>query len=134
MKGSCHPASPLHRFIVSSCASYLSVSRPGPLRSGLPKPFLKPLGMVVALAAAGAFTADAAYARPAVAADERGDLALAPYYTVRGEWVTGLHIVNTSQRTQVVKVRFRRATDGMNRAGFQPGDGAPRRVRGFSER
>ena len=37
---------------------------------------------------------------------------------MRGEWVTGLHIVNTSPRTQVVKVRLRRATDGMNALDF----------------
>ena len=61
----------------------------------------------------------------AVAA-ERGDLALVPYYTVRDQWVTGIHIVNTSDSTQVVKVRFRRATDGMNALDFNivmsPGD------------
>ena len=51
-------------------------------------------------------------------ADERGDLALVPYYTVRGQWVTGIHIVNTSDSTQVVKVRLRRATDGMNALDF----------------
>ena len=53
-----------------------------------------------------------------VAANERGDLALVPYYTVWGEWVTGLHIVNTSKRTQVVKLRFRRATDALNALDF----------------
>ena len=53
-----------------------------------------------------------------VAANERGDLALVPYYTVWGEWVTGLHIVNTSNRTQVVKLRFRRATDALNALDF----------------
>ena len=90
--------------------------KPKPMQP--PSPQLKPLGLAVALAAAGAFTADAAYARPEVAAAERGDLALVPYYTVRGEWVTGLHIVNTSAHTQVVKLRFRRATDGMNALDF----------------
>ena len=53
-----------------------------------------------------------------VAADDRGDLALVPYYTVRDAWVTGIHIVNTSKRTQVVKVRLRRATDAMNALDF----------------
>ena len=56
--------------------------------------------------------------KPGVAANDHGDLALVPYYTVAGDWVTGLHIVNTSQRTQVVKVRFRRATDGMDALDF----------------
>ena len=60
-----------------------------------------------------------AVAQPAVAVAERGDLALVPYYTVvRGEWVTGIHIVNTSEHTQVVKFRFRRATDGMDALDF----------------
>ena len=53
-----------------------------------------------------------------VASNDRGDLALVPYYTVRDDWVTGLHIVNTSERTQVVKVRFRRATDAMDALDF----------------
>ena len=59
-----------------------------------------------------------ASAQPTLAPNERGDLALVPYYTVLDEWVTGLHIVNTSARTQVVKVRFRRATDGMDALDF----------------
>ena len=67
-----------------------------------------------------------AVAQPTAAVAERGDLALVPYYTVRDQWVTGIHIVNTSERTQVVKVRFRRATDGMNALDFNivmsPGD------------
>ena len=103
---------------------------------------LRLLGLVAALAAACAFAAlgpaaepserrsaelaaarvaaatEAAATRPALAANERGDLALAPYYTVRDQWVTGLHIVNTSDRTQVVKVRFRRATDAMGALDF----------------
>ena len=57
-------------------------------------------------------------ARPMAVAAERGDLALVPYYTVRGQWVTGIHIVNTSDSTQVVKVRFRRATDGLDALDF----------------
>ena len=62
--------------------------------------------------------ASVANAQPTVAPNERGDLALVPYYTVLNEWVTGLHIVNTSARTQVVKVRFRRATDAMDALDF----------------
>ena len=103
---------------------------------------LRLLGLAAALAAACAFAApgraaepierrsaelaearvaaatEGTAAQPALAADERGDLALAPYYTVRDQWVTGLHIVNTSDRTQVVKVRFRRATDAMGALDF----------------
>ncbi len=40
-----------------------------------------------------------------------GDLALVPYYTVRGNFVTGVHIINTGAHTQVVKFRMRRAED-----------------------
>ena len=53
----------------------------------------------------------------AVAA-ERGDLALVSYYTMRNPWVAGIHIVNTSDSTQVTKVRFRRAIDGQDALGF----------------
>ena len=113
----------------------LHPAKPEPLK-------LRLLGLVVALAAACAFGApgraaepierrsaepaearvmaatERAATRPALAANERGDLALAPYYTVTDQWVTGLHIVNTSDRTQVVKVRFRRATDAMGALDF----------------
>ncbi len=40
-----------------------------------------------------------------------GDLALVPYYTVRNNFSTGVHIINTSGHTQVVKFRLRRAAD-----------------------
>ena len=75
------------------------------------------LGLAAALVAATGLCA-AAGAQPIAVADERGDLALVPYYTVRGQWVTGIHIVNTSDMTQVVKFRVRRATDGMNALDF----------------
>ena len=77
----------------------------------------RPLGLAAALVAAAGLAPRAA-AQPALAANERGDLALVPYYTVRGQWVTGIHIVNTSDSTQVVKVRFRRATDGLDALDF----------------
>ena len=81
---------------------------------------LKPLALplAAALAASCAGLSAAAVAQPTAAPAERGDLALVPYYTVRGQWVTGIHIVNTSDSTQVVKVRLRRATDGMNALDF----------------
>ncbi len=44
-------------------------------------------------------------------ADAIGDLALVPYYTVRNNFATGVHIINTSAHTQVVKFRLRRAED-----------------------
>ncbi len=42
---------------------------------------------------------------------ELGQLALVPYYTVRGNFVTGVHIINTGNATQAVKFRMRRAED-----------------------
>jgi hypothetical protein len=43
-----------------------------------------------------------------------GDAAFVPYYTVEGSWVTGVHVINTSDMTQVIKVRFRRAEDSLD--------------------
>lgn len=90
----------------------------------------KPLGMAAAVAVASASYAGLANAQtpifdtlaPEVSApvssSELGDLALVPYYTVNGEWITGVHIVNTSASTQVVKVRFRRASDSLDALDF----------------
>lgn len=74
----------------------------------------KPLGLAAAVAAASAGVAHA----QTVANNDLGDLALVPYYTVNGEWVTGIHIVNTSSKTQVVKFRFRRAADSLDALDF----------------
>ena len=82
------------------------------------KKFLKPLGIATAVAAASAGYVNVATAQPSVANNALGDLALVPYYTVNGEWITGIHIVNTSDRTQVVKFRFRRATDSLDALDF----------------
>ena len=81
------------------------------------KPFSRSLGLAAALVAATGL-APVASAQSTLAPNEHSDLALAPYYTVLDEWVTGLHIVNTSARTQVVKLRFRRATDAMDALDF----------------
>ena len=140
-------ASSLRRFVASSLRRFVASSRlaavmfsvrasrwlqsrltPSPLRSHrlpskrLPfKPFGRfsgrSLGLTAALVAATGL-APVASAQPMVVAAERGDLALVPYYTVRDQWVTGIHIVNTSDHTQVVKFRFRRATDGMDALDF----------------
>ena len=84
------------------------------------KQVFKPLGMAAAVAAATlGYAGNAVSAmHEGVASNDLGDLALVPYYTVRGQWVTGIHIVNTSAMTQVVKFRFRRGTDGMNALDF----------------
>ena len=47
-----------------------------------------------------------------------GDMAIVPYYTVRGDYSTGLHIINTSGNTQVIKIRLRRALDSMDALDF----------------
>ena len=84
------------------------------------KQVFKPLALAAAVSAASlGYTGNAvSAAHPEVATNDLGDLALVPYYTVRGQWVTGIHIVNTSDMTQVVKFRLRRATDGMNALDF----------------
>jgi len=78
----------------------------------------KPLGIAAAVAAATAGYSNVASAQPAVANNALGDLALVPYYTVADDWITGIHIVNTSDKTQVVKFRFRRASDSMDALDF----------------
>jgi hypothetical protein len=81
----------------------------------------KPLGLVAAVAAATAGYAGIATAQqdPVLAGNsDLGNLALIPYYTVRDGNVTGVHITNTSDLTQVVKVRLRRGTDSMDALDF----------------
>jgi hypothetical protein len=78
------------------------------------KTAFKPLGIAAAVAAASVGQVQA----QTVASNFLGDLALVPYYTVNDGWVTGIHIVNTSAQTQVVKFRFRRATDSMDALDF----------------
>eukprot|EP00391_Amoebophrya_sp_Ameob2_P005137 CAMPEP_0178989030 /NCGR_PEP_ID=MMETSP0795-20121207/4131_1 /TAXON_ID=88552 /ORGANISM="Amoebophrya sp., Strain Ameob2" /LENGTH=171 /DNA_ID=CAMNT_0020680353 /DNA_START=147 /DNA_END=658 /DNA_ORIENTATION=+ len=81
------------------------------------KQVFKPLGVAAAVAAASAGYVNVANAQT-VANNALGDLALVPYYTVNGEWITGIHIVNTSAQTQVVKFRFRRAVDSLDALDF----------------
>ncbi len=79
----------------------------------------KPLGLVAAVAAATAGYAGIANAQPGLAGNsDLGNLALIPYYSVRDGNVTGVHITNTSDLTQVVKVRLRRGTDSMDALDF----------------
>jgi hypothetical protein len=63
------------------------------------KTIFKPLGLAAAVAAV-----TAGYAGVAGAADRAagnlGDLAIVPYYTVQTDWVTGVHIINTSAQTK----------------------------------
>lgn len=84
------------------------------------KNVFKPIGVAAAVAAASAGYVNVANAQatPVVANNNLGDLALVPYYTVKDNWITGIHIVNTSDRTQVVKMRFRRALDSLDALDF----------------
>ncbi len=79
----------------------------------------KPLGLAAAVAAASAGYAGVVNAGDAeVSQGGLGDLAIVPYYTVQGDWGTGIHVINTSPRTQVVKFRFRRASDSLDALDF----------------
>jgi hypothetical protein len=79
----------------------------------------KPLGLAAAVAAASAGYAGVVNAGDAEPAEGGlGDLAIVPYYTVQGSWGTGIHVINTSPRTQVVKFRFRRAADSLDALDF----------------
>jgi len=49
---------------------------------------------------------------------ESGDAAIVPYYTVNNGFNTGVHIINTSDSTQVVKVRLRRGADSKDALDF----------------
>ena len=49
---------------------------------------------------------------------EAGDLALVPYYSVLDGKNTGIHIINTTDSTQVVKVRLRRGADSKDALDF----------------
>ena len=65
----------------------------------------------VATVAAGTVAQD-------VSRSESGDLAIVPYYTVLDGVNTGMHIINTTDSTQVVKVRLRRGTDSKDALDF----------------
>jgi hypothetical protein len=82
------------------------------------KATFKPLGLAAAVAAVSAGYAGVTNAQSAIAAGNLGDLAVVPYYTVQSEWVTGVHITNTSDLTQVVKLRLRRGDDSMDALDF----------------
>jgi len=71
----------------------------------------KPMALAAAVSAVSVGTAGVANAGdyPSL-----GDAAFVPYYTVQDNWVTGVHIINTSDVTQVVKLRLRRAEDSLD--------------------
>jgi len=50
--------------------------------------------------------------------NETGDMAIVPYYTVNDGKNTGIHIINTTPVTQVIKVRLRRGSDSKDALDF----------------
>ena len=89
------------------------------MESSIMKQFLKkPLGLAVAATMAIGGMAVYTNASAATDANALGDLALVPYYTVRDNFNTGVHIINTSDQTQVVKLRLRRGSDSADALDF----------------
>jgi hypothetical protein len=76
----------------------------------------KKLGLATAVAAATAGYAGITQAT--LSNNGLGDMAVVPYFTVQGDFVSGLHITNTSAATQVVKLRYRRGNDSMDALDF----------------
>ena len=72
----------------------------------------------VAAAVASVAAGVVAQSESQISRTETGDLAIVPYYTVRDGVNTGLHIINTTNNTQVVKVRLRRGTDSKDALDF----------------
>ena len=82
------------------------------------KATFKPLGLAAAVAAVSAGYTGVANAQTLADNSGLGDLAIIPYYTVQGSFATGVSFINTSNLTQVVKVRLRRASDSMDALDF----------------
>jgi hypothetical protein len=79
----------------------------------------KPLSLAAAVTAASLGYTGAANAQMAIAAESGlGDMAIVPYYTVQGSFSTGISVINTGDRTEVVKIRLRRAADSMDALDF----------------
>jgi hypothetical protein len=78
----------------------------------------KPLSLAIAVSAAAAGYAGTINAQTLAGNTGLGDLAIVPYYTVAGDWTTGISIINTSDLTQVIKMRLRRGTDSMDSLDF----------------
>jgi hypothetical protein len=78
----------------------------------------KPLSLAIAVATASAGYAGIVNAQTLADNTGLGDLAIIPYYTVNAGLSTGVSVINSSDRTQVVKIRLRRATDSMDALDF----------------
>jgi len=82
------------------------------MESSIMKQFLKkPLGLAVAATLAMGGMAAFTSANAATNANALGDLAIVPYYTVKNNFITGVQVINTTNATQVVKMRLRRDND-----------------------
>ena len=81
------------------------------------KTVFKPLGIAAAVAAATAGYTGAVSAQE-VSSRNLGDLGLIPFYTVQGGFATAIHIINTTNKTQVVKLRARRGFDSADALDF----------------
>ncbi|MGB5098482.1 MAG: hypothetical protein WBN82_11300, partial [Porticoccaceae bacterium] len=64
------------------------------------KTFLR--SAAIAVAVTGASAAHAVHVNP----DGLGQVLLYPYYTVQNNFVTAIHVVNTTDQAKAVKVRF----------------------------
>ncbi|MFK8046792.1 MAG: hypothetical protein AB8B81_00020 [Halioglobus sp.] len=78
----------------------------------------KQIGLVTAIAAVTAGYTSVAGAQAVRSTGNLGDLGVIPYYSVQDDWATGVHIINTSSSTQVVKLRLRRASDSADALDF----------------
>ena len=78
----------------------------------------KPLALATAVAAVTLGQTGVTHAQTYAGNSALGDAAIVPYYTVQGDFVTGVHIINTSTLTQIVKLRYRRAMDSMDALDF----------------
>ena len=78
----------------------------------------KQLGIATAVAAVSASYVGLAQAQVTYPSTNLGDAAIVPYYTTQGDFTTGVHIINTSDMTQVVKLRLRRGSDSMDALDF----------------
>ena len=82
------------------------------------KTTFKPLSLAAAVTAASLGYMGVANAQDLAGNEQLGDLAIVPYYTTLDGFSTGVSVINTSDATQVVKIRLRRAPDSMDALGL----------------
>ena len=75
-------------------------------------------GLAAAVATASASALAVSGANTERSDQNLGDAAIVPYYTTTGGKVTGVHIINTTSATQVVKFRMRRGKDSRDAMDF----------------